>query len=99
MKNKLHIVSLLTVLLLVMLACNLPKPTPTPTMVSSTQPPAMVTSTLPPGTGTDWIKSSQGMDGGVIQAMALSPDYVTDHTMLAATSLAGIFKSSDSGST
>ena len=43
-----------------------------------------------------WTQSSQGMWGGDVKALAISPGYVTDRTLFAGTS-GGVFKSSDGG--
>ena len=44
-----------------------------------------------------WTQCSQGMWGGDVYALALSPGYATDHTIFAGTDGYGIFKSSDGG--
>ena len=44
-----------------------------------------------------WTQCSQGMYGGYVNALALSPGYATDHTLFAGTELHGVFKSTDGG--
>ena len=44
-----------------------------------------------------WTQCSQGMWGGYIQTLALSPGYTTDQTIFAGTYDGGVFKSSDGG--
>src|SRR5512137_2271035 len=49
--------------------------------------------------GLNWKKSSQGMFGGTITALALSPNFAADHVALAGTSEGGMFRSADGGLT
>ena len=44
-----------------------------------------------------WTLSTQGMYGGCIYALAVSPNYADDHTLFAATWGDGVFKSTDGG--
>ena len=46
--------------------------------------------------GSAWVQSSQGMYGGVIEALTVSPNYASDQTLVAATSV-GIFRSTNGG--
>ena len=45
-----------------------------------------------------WTQSSDGMYGGIIIALAISPNYATDSTIFAGTSGGGVYKSTNSGS-
>ena len=44
-----------------------------------------------------WTQSSQGMWGGRVRALALSPEYAADRTLFAGTDGGGVFKSTDGG--
>jgi hypothetical protein len=44
-----------------------------------------------------WTQCSQGMSGGNVRTLALSPGYITDHTLFAGTWDDGAFKSTDGG--
>jgi hypothetical protein len=44
-----------------------------------------------------WTLSSQGMYGGDILALALSPNFAADNTLFVGTSSGGVFKSTDGG--
>jgi len=79
------------------LSCNLPQPNPggqqgtplTPTSGPPDQQSTPLTSTMGP-VGT-WTPCSSGLYGGIINSLAASPDYLNDHTVLAATDGKGIF--------
>lgn len=62
-------------------ALCLPPPNPTQTLSSSKA----------------WVLSSNGMNGGTVTALAVSPDFANDQTLLAGTSEGGVFKSTDGG--
>lgn len=60
--------------------------------------PATGQAALPLGAGqAGWEQCSQGMYGGIITALALSPAYASDGTLFAGTSEAGVFRSTDAG--
>jgi photosystem II stability/assembly factor-like uncharacterized protein len=44
-----------------------------------------------------WTQCSQGMWGGNVEALALSPGYASDSTLFAGTVYGGVFKSTDGG--
>ena len=46
-----------------------------------------------------WVQSSQGMWGGDVSALALSPSFASDNTLFAGTYGGGVFKSTDGGAT
>ncbi|RPH85422.1 MAG: hypothetical protein EHM75_09770, partial [Desulfobacteraceae bacterium] len=57
-------------------------------------------SSVPPqslSSSQDWWLSSNGMYGGTITALAVSPNFTGDQTLLAGTSSGGVFKSTDGG--
>ena len=78
-----------------------PTSTPVPTLTAtytSTPTDTPTPTATPTHTAGDnvWTQCSQGMWGGAINFLALSPGYVTDRTLFAATQC-GVFKSSDGG--
>jgi photosystem II stability/assembly factor-like uncharacterized protein len=70
-----------------------PMPTATPTPTSTQTP----TPTPTPTGYNVWTQCSQGMWGGSISALALSPDYTTDRIVFAGTWGGGVFKSTNGG--
>ena len=46
--------------------------------------------------GAPWIFSGAGIDGGQVRALAISPAFLSDHTLFAGTA-AGIYRSTDGG--
>ncbi|MGA9351566.1 MAG: family 16 glycoside hydrolase [Anaerolineae bacterium] len=77
-----------------------PTGTRTPTSTPTRTPTATATSTASPTPEAVnvWTQSSQGIYGGIIEALAVSPSYTSDHTLFAATTV-GVFRSTDGGST
>jgi len=72
-----------------------PTVTVTPTATATATPTATPTPTVP--RYNVWTQCSQGMWGGSISALALSPGYASDRTLFAGTGGAGVFKSTDGG--
>jgi len=74
---------------------NTPTPTYTPTNTPTPTSAPTPTPTLP--VYNVWTQCSQGMWGGAVRHLALSPGYATDRTLFTGTWYSGVFKSTDGG--
>jgi photosystem II stability/assembly factor-like uncharacterized protein len=76
---------------------NVPK-TPTSTKLIPDIPALTKTSTPEQVALIDWTSANNGLFGGAVRALAISPGYASDHTIFAGT-YSDVFRSTDGGAT